>query len=51
MSVKYKGGGKYLGRKATSFNHQENQQEKKEHLVETFRVVNVFYFTFLQNAL
>jgi len=51
MSVKHKGGGKYLGRNATSFTHQENQQEKKEHSVETFRVVNVFYFTFLQKAL
>lgn len=30
MSMKHKGGGKYLGRNAISFTHQENQQEKQE---------------------
>lgn len=51
MSVKHKREEKYLGRNATSFNHRENQQEKKENWKETFSMGIVIHFTFLQKAL
>lgn len=46
ISVKHKREEKYLGRNATSFNHRENQQEKKRELKGNFQNGNChpFYF-------